>query len=362
MRKLLLSIVIIAIVIACNTSEEARVESLPSMTGKPGDMVLIMDSVQWKGELGSELRKMFLAEAPGLPREEPLFNLVYVHPRKGYTLLTQIRNLVFVLTLDQNTGGAKILKESFSEETLERIRTDSSFFLVSTKDEYSRGQEVIYLFGDTQENLLKNLQTKGQSIVNYLNEVEKKRLLANLNKVTTTKDLAGTLRTEKGIELKIPFGFKMADNQENFVWLRLMDARVDKNIFIGWKPYESEYQLLPDSLIAFRNEIAQQYLFDDPLNPESYVVTESSVPFKPLKATQVNFNGKFAMELRWLWKTNNNTMGGPFISYGLVDEQQQRLYYIEGFCYSPGKDQRETIRELEAILWTFRSGVSPAPK
>ncbi|MBX2968022.1 MAG: DUF4837 family protein [Cyclobacteriaceae bacterium] len=360
MRKLLLGLVITALVIACNTSEKTRIENLPNMSGKPGDMILIMDSIQWKGEVGEELRKMFRAEVQGLPREEPLFNLIYVHPRKGYTLLTQIRNLVFVFTLDQQTAGSKILKESFSDETLERIRRDSSFFLVTTKDEYSRGQEVMYLFGDTQENLLKHLKKNGRSIVNYFNEVEKKRLLTNLNKVTTTKELTESLRKENGIELKIPFGFKVAERQNDFVWLRLMDARVDKNIFISWKPYESEYQLLPDSLIAFRNEIARQYLFDDPINPDSYVVTETSVPFKPLKATQVNFNGKFAMELRWLWKTNNNTMGGPFISYGLVDEEQQRLYYIEGFCYSPGKDQRETIRELEAILWTFKSGVNPA--
>lgn len=133
-------------------------ENLPSMSGKSGDMILIMDSVQWNGEVGEQLRDMFRAEVPGLPREEPLFNLIYVHPRKGYTLLTQIRNLVFVFTLDQQTAGSKILKESFSEETLERIRTDSSFFLVTIKNEYSRGQEVMYLFSDTQENLLKKLR------------------------------------------------------------------------------------------------------------------------------------------------------------------------------------------------------------
>ena len=362
MRNLLLILIIIILVVACNTSEKTRVENLPSMSGKSGDMILIMDSVQWNGNIGEELRSMFRAEVPGLPREEPLFNLIYVHPRKGYTLLTQIRNLVFVFTLDQQTAGSKILKESFSEETLERIRTDSSFFLVTTKNEYSRGQEVMYLLSDTQENLLKKLKNNSRTIVNFFNEVEKKRLLENLNKVTTTKELTDALRKENGVEIKIPFGFKLADKQEDFIWLRLMDARVDKNIFISWKPYESEYQLLPDSLIAFRNDIARKYLFDDPINPESYVVTETSVPFKPLKATQVNFNGKFAMELRWLWKTNNNTMGGPFISYGLVDEEQQRLYYIEGFCYSPGKDQRETIRELEAILWTFKSGVTTASK
>ncbi len=358
MRILLIGLTFLLGTWACSTSEKGRIENLPASTGKPGDLILILDSVQWKGELGNELRKIFKAEVPGLPREEPLFDLIYVYPRKGYTLLTQIRNLVFVFTLDQNTSGSKIMKENFTEETLERIRTDSTFFLVTNKDEFARGQEVMYLFSDTQENLIKHLQKNGRQIQDYFNAIEKKRITALLEKSKTTKGLSDALQKENNIEIKLPFGFKLADKRGDFIWLRQMDNRVDKSVFISWKPYESEYQLLPDSLVLWRNEIAKKYLFDDPENSESYVVTESSVPFKPLKATQVNFNNRFAMELRWLWKTNNNSMGGPFISYGVVDDALQRIYYIEGFCFSPGKDQRETIRELEAILWTFQSGVS----
>ena len=48
-------------------------------------------------------------------------------------------------------------------------------------------------------------------------------------------------------------------------------------------------------------------------------------------------------------------MGGPYIGYALVDQAKGRLYYIEGFAYAPGKDKREIIRELETILWTFRT-------
>lgn len=356
MRALCIVFISIGISLSCTTSEKQRIENLPAATGKPGDLILIMDSVQWNGELGVELRKIFRAEVPGLPRDEPLFNLVYVYPRKGYTLLTQIRNLVFVFTLDKNSSGSKIMKESFSEETLNRIRSDSSYFLVTGKDEYSRGQDVMYLFSDTEENLIKKLRQNGTRIQEYFNTVEKRRLQQVLAKTSTTKTVTEFLKKESNIEILVPFGFKVADHQPDFVWLRLMDNRIDKNVFVSWKNYESEYQLLPDSLVAWRNAIARKYLFEDPENPASYLVTETGVPFKPLKATQVNFNTHFGMELRGLWKTNNHTMGGPFISYGLVDEGQQRIYYIEGFCYSPGKDQRETIRELEAILWTFKSG------
>lgn len=366
MRSLIVVCCMLAIITGCTLSEQSRIENLPGASGKPGDMIIVLDSIQWKGELGEELRKIFRQEVPGLPRDEPYFDVIYVYPRKGYTLLTQIRNLVFVFTLDQQTSGSQIMRANFSEETIQKIRSDSTFFLATSKDEYARGQDVMYLFSDTQENLIKHLRKNGKRIQDFFNTVEKRRVSASLYKTSSTKGVTELLRKENDLEIRVPFGFKLADKTDDFIWLRQMDARVDKNIFIAWKPYEREYQLLPDSLVNWRNEIARKYLFEDPENPESYLVTETSVPFKPLKATQVNFNKRFAMELRGLWKTNTNTMGGPFISYGLIDEQQQRIYYIEGFCFSPGKDQRETIRELEAILWTFKSNYSastatPAP-
>jgi len=130
---------------------------------------------------------------------------------------------------------------------------------------------------------------------------------------------------------------------------------VDKDIFITWKPYESEYQLLPDSLVAWRNNVAQRYLFEDPDNPVSYILTETEVPFKPVIARQSRLNNYYAMELRGLWRTNNKSMGGPFVGYSLVDEPRGLLYYIEGFTFSPGKPQREIMRELETILKTFQT-------
>lgn len=337
---------------SCN--RQNKTEYLPLATGKPGDIILIMDSVQWNGPLGEELRKIFKAEMPGLPREEPLFNLIYVYPRKGYTLLTQIRNLVFVFTLDQETPGSRIMKEGFHSETLARIQSDTSFFISTSTNEYSRGQEVMYLFGKTEEDLMKRLRENGPRIQNFFNEVEKNRAVAALISTTTTKGITEFLRKENGIEIRVPFGFKLADKQPGVVWLRQMDAKVDKSILIAWKPYTSEYQFLPDSLIAWRNDLLRQYIFEDPQNPNSFLVTETGVPYKPVTARQFTFNNSFAMELRGLWKTNTNTMGGPFISYTVADQKKGLIYYLEGFCFSPGKDQRETIRELEAILSTFK--------
>lgn len=354
MRRAIYFLLVFILAGACNNGKK-NTEYLPTATGNPGDILLIMDSAQWQGPLGEELRNILYADVPGLPRPEPMFNVIRVQPGKKLNVITQIRNLMYVFTLDNHSRGVRALKESFSPETLERIKSDTSFFMSTVQDEYSRGQEVMYLFADTEERLIQYLQQNGKKIIDHFNDIERQRVQNRLREAKTTKGLTEMLRSEWQCVLKLPVGFKLAEKTKDFIWFRAMETDEDKNIFIARKPYESEYQLLPDSLIAWRDAIAKQHLYGDPEDPISYVVTEQNVAFKPVHAKQVTLNGHFAMELKGLWRTNNKTMGGPFLSYALVDEPKGLLYYIEGFVFSPGKNQRETMRQMEAILWTFNT-------
>jgi hypothetical protein len=349
MNRLIIFIVLFVGALACNTQKSKNPNYIPKATGKPGDVIIIMDSLQWKGELGSAVRQIFRAEVPGLPQAEPMFNVIWAHPSR-LKLLTQIRNLVYVFTLDKNSPGSRSLRREFTPETLTKIKNDTSFHSYMRQDEYSLGQEVMYLFGDTEQNLIHHLENRGQEIIEYFNTVERERLLKNV--FAMKPGVASFLRQEQGIEIHVPIGYKLADKQDDFIWMRQIEANRDKDIFITWKPYVSEYQLLPDSIVAWRDNVAAKYLFEDPDNPISFLVTEKE-DF-PVTARQVNFNNHYSMQIRALWHTNNMTMGGPYIGYAIVDESAGKLYYIEGFAYAPGKDKREIMRELDAILWSFR--------
>jgi hypothetical protein len=340
----------VALFTACNKENS---DYLPKANGKPGEIVLIVDSMDWKGPLGTELRNIFHATVPGLPQDEPMFSTIYIHPEKNLKLLTQLRNLVYVFTLDQNTRGSRTIRETISPETIKRIKEDTSFFMSSIKDEFAKGQEVLYLFGDTEENLIEHLKKNRQNIIDHFNLLERARLEKSLFTKKSTEGVAAFLRREQKIDIRIPVGYKLANRQKDFIWLRQIDPDKDRDIFITWKPYESEYQFLPDSLTAWRDAVAKKYLFEDPKNPISYLVVEREDA--ELLTRQVNFNNHFAMEVRGLWRTNNRTMGGPFLGYAIADQEQGLLYYIEGFAFAPGKDKREFMRELETILWSFRT-------
>ena len=43
-------------------------------------------------------------------------------------------------------------------------------------------------------------------------------------------------------------------------------------------------------------------------------------------------------------------MSGPFVNYAIVDKEHNRILVLEGFCYSPSKEERDLMHELESII------------
>ena len=51
---------------------------------------------------------------------------------------------------------------------------------------------------------------------------------------------------------------------------------------------------------------------------------------------------------------NGETMGGPFISHTRLDELHNRLITIEGFVFAPGRDKRNLLRQVEAMVYSVQ--------
>lgn len=334
---------------------ETRKENLPAASGLSGDMYLIMDSTQWKGPLGDVMDSVFRAEMSGLPRPESIFRMHWIDPRKLNFVLKQRRNLIFAVSLDQHAQGAAIVKKVFSPASLERIRKDPTQFVQTSSNVFAKGQEVMFLFGDTEAHLIEHVRKNSHRLVEYFNQKERERLTKSLYKAGRLKGASEILQKNFKADMLVPFGYKLAQQEGDFFWVRQINPKDDKDVFVSWRPYTSQDQFRKENLIALRDEICKKYLFEDPEVPDTYLVTETTVPFVPVETREITFNGQFAVEMKGLWRSNTKTMGGPFLSYALVDEPAGRLYYIEGFTFSPGRDQREIMRELETILYTFKT-------
>lgn len=354
MKSRLFSGLIILLFWSCGDNKE----NLPPASGRSGDMYLIMDSTQWNGPLGATLDSLFQIEMEGLPRPEPIFHMRWIDPHKLNFVLKQRRNLIFAVTLDSRSTGANILRGYFTPESLQKIRTDSNAYVLTMPDLYAKGQEVMYLFGNTEKELINNIRTKGHLLIDFFNRKEKERLSVSLYKSGQITGVSDWLQKNMDCDIKIPFGYKLVINNDEFLWMRQINVADDKDIFIASTPYHSQDQFQKENLIALRDEFCKKYLFEDPEVANSYLITETRIPYIPVTTREVSLSGNYAVEMRGLWRANNFSMGGPFVGYALVDEPKGKFYYIEGFTFSPSKDQREIMRELETILGTFRTSES----
>lgn len=361
MRKIALLISLLAIIYGCGigTGSESSSDLKPKASSERGEIILVMDSLHWASPLGEEIKNTFRALTPGLPRPEPLFTIRYIKPHDFRSILKYAESIIIVSVLDNNSSGSKRVKSFFTQSSLKQISQDTSIFLYTKKDEWARNQEVMYLYGQTEAILSKHLRNSRSKLQEHFNNIERRRTEIDLYKAKELKEVGNLLLRNHDFKLRIPFGWRIdfEDKDENFIWLRSPGLTVDKNLWIYYKDYTDASEF--DDVIAFRNKITKEYIYDDKVeNDTSYVVVEQHIA--PI-IKQVTLNENFAVEARGLWKTNNLSMGGPFLSYVFVDETLNRLYYLDGFVYSPSKPQREFMREMETIMNTFKTKASIGP-
>lgn len=329
----------------------------PEAIGLPGRINIIITPELKNSSVGRMLDSLLTAELEVTPRDESLFNIKFVAPDEINRSHKSMRNLIVAFSFSDRSADAGKVKSLITTASLEKIKSDTSMFVITQSDTWARGQEVMYLFSDSPEQLAIKIRKNSARLVSFFNEKEKERLKKGMLRSNANKDLAERIKSKLGFRIRIPFGYQLADQQENFLWLRQINSFDDKDIWIARKKFTSLDDFQQLRMIQFRNEICKKYLFEDPEKPDTYLVTETTVSYKPVVTRTVNFNGKYAVEMKGLWKTNIPSMGGPFIGYALVDEAKGYFYYIEGFVFSPSKPQREILRELDVILHSFSTDV-----
>lgn len=322
---------------------------LPKATLIPHEILVVMDSSQWNGLPGEAIRDVFTQPIPGLPQEEGQFVLRHVRPQDLGGFLRRYPNILFAFTLDNQSASSQIMQSMFSKESLEQIKEDPKRYMLNKQDVFAKGQEVMYLFSETTDQLVSKIFSNRQLLLSYFEGIERKRNIREIADVKSTRNIGKMLGEKYGFTMRFPAGYEVAEQDSNFVWVRLLDNQVDKSVWITWKPYTSQEIFETEKLMEFRNSVAKKYIWGD--DSTTYMRLEDQYP---VLTEEVNFNGEYAIETRGLWRLENMVMGGPFISYAFADEATNRLYYIEGFTYAPGQDKRAAISELEATLWTFR--------
>ncbi|MBP7642235.1 MAG: DUF4837 family protein, partial [Saprospiraceae bacterium] len=80
----------------------------------------------------------------------------------------------------------------------------------------------------------------------------------------------------------------------------------------------------------------------------SYMRTHEE--FLPVYEYSAKVDGAYAIELRGTWEMENDFMGGPFVTFAILNAPKNEIIFVDAFVYGPGKDKRDFVQQLVYIL------------
>lgn len=292
---------------------------LPRETsGKINTISVIIDDPLWNGEIGDSIRNKFASPVIGLPQEEPLFTINQYPVKLLEGFATDSRTIIVV---------KKAAKNSFE----------------INKNQYASPQNVFHISGKTSAAIIDTIEKNAPKIVQMIKEME----IAETQKINKQSLINPKIITNKfHITLNIPSGYEYMLHKSRFIWLKKEIISGNMSLLIYQVPLHSikkgDNEIA--SIVRMRDSIGKYIHGTDPNTP--MITEEGYAPY----LFKIQLDGKPTYETKGTWELKNDFMAGPFINYAIVDKAYSRILVLEGFCYSPSKEKRDLMHELEAII------------
>lgn len=328
-----LFLVLLSITFGC--SDEGKQSYKPAHTGAPGEVVVVMSEVNWRGEPGKLFRETFQQYYPMLPQAEPQFTLLHFSEEEMSEMLKLHRNII-------------IVKIGETDEAADNVTVQ--------KNKWSSEQLVFTIRAADTESFKAVFEKNADAIINRLKQKEQDRLRARAKHFGN--DRARAAIAEKfGVEIWLPQDAELVVSKPDFSWYKRERVKyvngtprqMSEGYIIYTYPYTSDSTFTRSHLLQVRDSVLKANV-PGPVEG-SYMTTEyrfePTLEVWPLK-------DQYAVQMRGLWRTENFMMGGPFISLTTLTANQDSVVTISGYVFAPNFDKREFIREIEAVLSTVK--------
>lgn len=320
---LLLSFSIVTILSSCK--EKERKTSIERSSGSTAEVLIVMEDELWKGMVGETMRKSLTQDVAGMPQSEKMFDLIQMNPKAFIQMYQRHHNII-------------IVQEDNSLDTLS----------VETKEDYwASPQRLIRLRAPSRDALVEAYIAREPNIIELLKQSERARLSRLFDEIQNQK-VRTQLMEKMKLKMSIPGGFYVAKMTSEFAWLRKETKDFSQGMIIYFTPYEDTSYFNPQLIINRRNQMCMLYV---PGELEgSYMQTAESFP---PESQRIVFNGDFAVETRGLWDVKGDFMGGPFLNYAILDEENNRIISLDSYVYYPNNEKRDLMLQMEAVMYTL---------
>ncbi len=325
-----LTIALLPVLFIFSSCDRSRDSSylVPNISGKANEVIVVINKTKWDGQIGDSLHQVLTTDLPGLPQAEPYFDVSDVPPKtfSGLESLRTFRNLVFVdISKKHKEAGIGVKRGRWAKQQL-----------------------ILNLRAPSDAKMVELLSKQGGKIRDLIRDAEAQRI-AKAYKKYANIDLIERLRKKYDLVLSVPKSYRLDQKYSDFLWIGHETPEMTQGILVYWYPYNSESQFSKDSLIKRRSAFVEKYV-PGPLK-NSFMTTDTK---SPIDYRTITLREEFAAELRGLWYTEGDFMGGPFVSISKVDKKNNRIVTAEGFVYAPKYPKRNYVLQLEEIIKTLR--------
>lgn len=328
MKRLLTYLFLAVAAISLISCSEAKRKQalLPNISGKAGEVIIVIDKGQWEGAVGTTLRDSLACDCPFLPQREPLYTLVDLAP-SGFTQMFQLHRNIIIVNIKPDVTEPGIIYRS---------------------DVWARPQCVIRINAADSETAVQLIKENSQKIISYLEQAERDRVIANAKKYEELS-ISPVITEMVGGAPHFPSGYKIKKKTYDFIWVEYNPQYVTQGVFVFKYPVvEGEQMMDLDNILRNSNEIMKNNvpgMFDN-----TYMMISDfarpSIEYKKYKGLE------FA-EIRGFWEVYNDFMGGPFVSHAFYSQDGKEVIVLQGFVYAPKYDKRHYLRQVESILYSF---------
>ncbi|HKI89429.1 MAG TPA: DUF4837 family protein [Draconibacterium sp.] len=319
----LVSFFLILGMISCSDSGTERYKNI---TGKAGEMVVVMSKESWNSAPGKLVRETLAQPQLALPQDEPIFDLINI-PQAAFTSVFQSTRNIIRTSISTNVD-----KEG----------------ITYNDDIWAYPQATVQITAKTPEQFVKLFSENKNKIVSYFLKAERERLTMSYEKYYE-KTVYNVLNKDFNLTVKVPPGFVIADEKKDFIWFKYETPEISQGIILYDFPYVSDSAFQ----IGYQLKVRDSVLEANVPGPTdgSYMTTERRI-------NQVNnffeHNGNYAGLMRGLWKVQNDFMGGPYVSLAELDASEQRVVVAFGYVYAPGKKKRNLLNQVQAMIYSMK--------
>ena len=318
-----LSIALSFLIVSCG-SDSTQLRK--NITGRAGEMIVVISKESWDDKAGEAIREALAQPQIALPQEEPLFDLIDIPHSAFKDIFKSTRN---------------IIRTSISPNV---DKTGITF----TDDVWAYPQATVQIIAKNQDEFVQLFNENKDKILSYFLAAEKERNTMNYNRIYE-KAVYNVLDKELGITMKVPPGFRIVKQGDDFLWIQYDTPEIFQGIVIYTHPFVSDSAFTVNYQLPIRDSILKSKV-EGPTNG-SYMSTEKRLDqiFNVMK-----HNGNYAAEMRGLWRVENDFMGGPYVALSELDVANQRVINAFGFVYAPSKEKRNLLRQVEAMIYSLK--------